>query len=566
MFLLAATAVVFVPAAALSQQAGRIVPLTSAVKIAPSGKAPVSFLVARGVARVSVGVDGAALGVAGGGCSDGRPPDARAIEATLLPAKEGEATTVQVCVGASAAASGSGRLVVVGDDGSSATVPVTVTPPPSNTSDALAAPPTLQVVTPDESGELNVTPGFSLLRPLQAVAGGGQGTATVYLSSSPRECDDTEMPPPTDTATTSVHVLACGAKAVGTYTAKFDVNGDAAGGDLSVTVVRRLTRWWAAIAVASGLLIALAVDRLIALARTSADEAASETTLLAAEVEFKAIAADLQRGGTELSNMVSMWAPQRWDALTRGSTSVDPTPAAAGRLYARAAACVDPLVDLVRHFREQTPAGTPDGQLVVSALGELKRGITADAATETPTAIVGRLEAHAARAHLAVEEDRRLLRLVADETAPAAQREDARKRREHLAAAKLDQVDDVLSTAEAPEDPGRPSMYLTGLDMNRENRASAAGRSWDKLVVVASPTAGPPPNPARAVLRSRWAKSTALAIGLLLAAAAGMQDALDPTKAWGTLADFVKMFTAALTFPTLLDQARKLFAGGTPPG
>ena len=76
-----------------------------------------------------------------------------------------------------------------------------------------------------------------------------------------------------------------------------------------------------------------------------------------------------------------------------------------------------------------------------------------------------------------------------------------------------------------------------------------------------SPTAGPPPNPARAALHSSVAKWIALGIGLALAVAASMQDALNPTAAWGTAADLVKVFAASLTLPALLDQARKLFAG-----
>jgi hypothetical protein len=433
----------------------------------------------------------------------------------------------------SRARNGETQLVVAGDDGSSTVVPVTVATK-AGTVTAPAPPSSLQVVTREDTPRETVEPGFALGSTVSAIAAGPDGTGTAYLSTKEADCpeDGTTTTTTTTTATTAtttpaaippVHLLVCDTDHVGTYTAKLDLNGDTTGGELTVSAIRRRPALLAAIAALAGFLLALLVGWLINKATSSAKEAASETKRAAAEETFRAVEAKLKSGGPALSQYADMWAPLKWAALAEGSSSTDPTPEVAFELYERAAVCAEPLVKLWIHLRAH-PNGNDAGEeceLARSANTTLSYGIAPREAYDTPAKVVAHLESHAASAHVALRLDQNLLRAL-DETQDPNEKTRLEAERTALSGAKLDEVDDVLETM--------PDAVKTRIGVLEEFRSGAPPlmrRSWDTSIVLLAPTAGEPPNPARAALRSSLAKWIALGIGLALAVLASMQDALN---------------------------------------
>lgn len=558
--LLVASAAVTTTASAQAGPPNRIVAVTSAIEVKEEATVLTTFLVAAGVTRLLVSVDGEAATISSGAC----PTDPAAFSPFLdVPgATAAGPARADFCVRGVEA--GAGRLVALGSDGSSASVAVTVTPKmPALTDASAAAPASLQVVTADAVRRATVDPGFPLSGRMSAVASGPDGTAVAVLAPTSPSCPGTTTTTsgaPTTTTTPPpgpVHLLVCGATSVGTYTAKFDLNGAAAGGDLTVTAIRRHSYWWSIPAVLLGLAVGILVSVLTARAEAAAKEATAERTRQAAEKVFADIVSELGWGGPEMAGMAELWAPQRWEALSHGSTSTSPTPPEAGALYARAAVCVRPLVQLWVHYwrgEGPEPYRGEDVTLASSAKAGLRFGIATTQESETPAKVVDRLERHAALAHVALKEDTRL----ANEwkIAPEADKPAIAELRRRLASATLDRVDDVLAPIDAT---------VEELGIVQRAVVAQAARSWDTAVVLASPTAGPPPNPARAALHSRTAKTGAVVLGLVAAVVIGMTEALNPTAAWGTAADFVTMFGAAVALPSVADQARKVLAGPAGP-
>ena len=568
-------AVVLTVSPAVAQQPGRIVAVTESVSVEIGATATVSLLVAAPVRNVVATLDSdkAAVGIRCGGVA--------ASASAPVPAGRGP-SAVSFCV--SGRAAGSVRLVVVGNDGSSVSVAVTVTAPATGEKAAPEAPPALQLVARDDEGRLTVDPGFAMSDPLTVVASGPDDAGTATLATTKQECPPTPAPqdaapigtrapgakspgvtaPPSPAATPSptptptpepsatdrVEVLICGMDKVGTYTATFDRNGAEDGGELVLTAVRRRTAWWALGAVLAGIVAAWLANRAIELAKARSGKAESEQRRRATEQLYRGVAADLRIGGPDLARFADVWAPQRWESLAFGSKSTDPTPEAAAELYARAAVCVAPLVQAWMRFRGSAPGGDPlvgeETELGQSARLALQFGIAPHVAGDTPQSIVQRLDLLATNAHVAVREDRYLQREIDRDPTRAGE---LQPRRDALADSKLEDVETALDAAGS----GGPEYRREAFTVLGEH---VWQRSWAAADVVRFPTAGPPPNPVRAALASRRASRLAIVIGLLAAVLVGMTDALDPTAAWGTWADLVKMFGAAMVLPTVLDQAR----------
>ena len=304
--------------------------------------------------------------------------------------------------------------------------------------------------------------------------------------------------------------------------------------------------------------------------------------------DFLKIKETLRPGGTDIQQLSAWWAPLRWPTLFRGSTTTSPTIAEAGALYTEAGECVKPLLDLWLYYERghgpHTDVEPVDIPIARAARADLEWGIALHERGDTPARVVARLERHAALAQKALETDMELADL--DDRDPDL----ARRRR--LANATLEEVDDVLGLV----DPGPQADVLVpqpdaargrGLGVQDHQRSDREGpstvpcgdlgrcwregsdpadyraesaedsavvvvappvpkpsRSWDPTVVLAAPTGPPPRSPARVALDTGWAQGLAIGLGGLAAVLVGMQDALDPNAAWGTLGDFLKVVAA----------------------
>ncbi|HVE45314.1 MAG TPA: hypothetical protein VNA57_01010 [Acidimicrobiales bacterium] len=197
-----------------------------------------------------------------------------------------------------------------------------------------------------------------------------------------------------------------------------------------------------------------------------------------------------------------------------------------------------------------------------SAHHDLRFGIQRLGDRDTPTKIASHLREHGVLAKLALDEERRLAARML--TAPAAEKQRLQALRTSLAASTLDEVAGVFGAPEGTTDPAAQVLDLQGRAAHTLGLQARA--SWIGALERTAPAAATPISPTRAALQSRAARSVAVVLGLVVAALVGMVEALDPTSAWGTRADIVKMFGAAVLLPGLADQVRKVLAGPAPTG
>ena len=320
--------------AAPADQPGRVVAVTAKLKLQPGKGQSASLVVTPGVTTLIATVGGEIASVSAGACP-AKAASSASISVPVAMSTDGAPALIDLCV--TGKKDGETQLVVAGDDGSSAVLPVAVTTKAASVT-APAPPPTLQVITNEDTAEETIQPGFALASTLSAIAAGPDGSGTAYLSTNQLDCPDHAATTSTTTTsttaaltTTPVRLLVCGTSQVGTYTAKFDVNGDTSGGELSVSAIRRRPALLAALVALAGLLVALLFGWLINKATSSAKQTAREERRESTVTTFDFIAAELTYGGPRLSQATDIWAPQRWPALAAGSSSADPTPEAAVR-------------------------------------------------------------------------------------------------------------------------------------------------------------------------------------------------------------------------------------------
>jgi hypothetical protein len=550
------------PAAATAAERGPLVAATEQVSVAPGSTAKATFVVGAGPKVVSFWTDPEHAVIVG---CPGHAPATRVRLGTPRP------QTVAVCLKGGTA--GATRLLAVTDNGHSVAVPVAVEAPPTKPDGASrpSAPGTLSYVSDDAHLHAQVGD-FAVPGAPSVLAAGPNDVATVTLSTADVDCAAT--PPtaaptataaPTPAPTGPVRLTACGLDEIGKYTAAFDLNGAAEGGALTITLVRRRTALLALVAVLGGIAVAVAVSALLAYRKRRGDEekrAATVAGLAALHEEVVDRLALVDLGG-DTAPLAQNWLPGRWPGLTRDAAKLTETAA----LYRRATACVPRLLGAYRHFKGET--GEPP-LLARDARSDLAFGIAPQGERDTPEKIVSFLERHAAAATVALAEHHRLGYALTK--APADQRDALQAARDRLAHTSLDGIEALLDApdpvvVEAFDEVPRVTVLaaeraLTGL--------TGGGRIVGRLRGAAPPPAGGTPPAAGTTvhvtpaarrlsrgLDTRTAAVLASVLGLLAAIPVGMSDALDPNAAWGTWADLVKMFGAALVLPALLNETRK---------
>ena len=595
-----------------------VVAVTEKVSVAQNGgEAPVRLLVSSAAGRITASIEGDSASVANRPClpSPAAGVDGFARTVFLDARTGGDDELVELCI--KTTGSESTRLVVASALGGSVVIPVAVKAPP--VAPAPTAPSKLKYVTGDAVRRATVSPGFAVADEMRAVATGVDDTATIVVSPMGASCESaapttstlpstttstgpaqsapsttTAPAAPTKTKATSTHVLICDADEIGEYTATFDLNGDEEGGALEVTAVRRQTGWLAVLAVVFGGALAFAFEALgsradskKSAAKEEEAEEKAEAAAAGARTAHDRVSEILYAAGDPVQTFAPAWAPQKWPALAAATVAAEEKSAAASD-YLRAARAVRPLLALWAHYQDPASRAGLTGAppLASAALNELRHGVTLHQPDDSVELVAHRLHREALLARHALRRDVYLLREL--ESATGAWRSAVIRERALIAAAGLDQVDDIPPAFEVPEvvrpdrgDEPDLTVLVDAVRAQYATRGRYAAADWyeDRGVAdtaglqtsvpmiglkIEGPDSSSPrktvPAHVRLALQSTQARVAAIVLGGVIGVMVGAADAFDPDAAWGSTNELLKMAGAASAGPTLLSQARKLLS------
>lgn len=441
----------------------------------------------------------------------------KADNTTATLAKHTGVASVSVC--ATADTPTSGTIVLVASDGSTATIAVTAScpaadpPPPTS-------PSKVTVAVNEPSGSKTLRPGFTVPKESTAIAGGPNDTAEVVLAPGPKaeEADGDYDPCATVAAPSGVTVRVSGANEIGTYSASFDLNGDADGGSFEVSVVRRVPGENAIFAALLGIVIAALLT-----AKTGklTDQAARVQKMHAMRAANARRASFLATISGPSAALVNVWLPNQWKSFQKRTTTPDPDLDTALDLYGQATEAGSELLALAQRLQAD---GYGESHLFATVMAEIDKGVLLTG-TETPSDAVGRLQVAAA--------DARKVRLAWERNPDAEGRRILARKSLTIAAEGLPAVEQFGPATAADDETKRKAVsttppapiVITGID----------DLTWSLRI-------------------QRWGL---FAVTSLLAAAVNVGSAIDPTTAWGTIPDYFKVIGATAALPAIVEQVRK---------
>jgi len=535
-----------------AQEGSSVVAISPKVSVAAGSSVTVGWLAPGGVLTVAPESD--KVSAASGACTSStgatadtsttKPPTPIPVAPPSTLKLQPDGNRYLACITGQSV--GVARVVALGSDGTSTVVDVTVTS--ASPTPTVAAPPaSLQFIVvqdkPSEEGTpttASVTPGFATPGKLAATAAGQTSSGYVALggecaSGTAGSSSDTESTTTTTSLPgTPVPFGLCSMGPTGTYTAKFDLNGaDTAGGDLTVTVVKRWGWEWAAAVAALGALVAILFALLTEWWTKRNSDAAKGKPRNEANAAFEKVQNAL---GVDHA---TTWDPDLWEPLKTGSQSKEPTPEQAAHLYLVASSAAIAMQAAAEFYDAEVPhdANDADPWPFSSSIQKLlSDGVAIDPPTETPGLIASQLNLAGVYATAALKWGKKTRKSDAPNSAARLKR---------MAMSSVANVPSVIANPDAEAGPqgGAPAPLGIGILV-------------PSLPILLSG--------ARDFLASRWAMAIALIVGLLAAILVAMPDALNPSAAWGTPADFAKVFVAALALPALVESARKALVGSAP--